>query len=92
MSDSNLSASKGKDSCMMLKPDFCIVYEFKGNGVRLLAITVKLPNAASSQLLGDRSKLGLEMKRMVDEQIIQGSFEPKSFGVSVEGNNCIIIV
>ncbi|OBZ87593.1 hypothetical protein A0J61_04345 [Choanephora cucurbitarum] len=92
LSDSSLSASKGKDSCMMLKPDFCIVYEFKGNGVRLLAITVKLPNAASSQLLSDRSKLGLEMKRMVDEQTIQGSFEPKSFGVLVEGFECTLFV
>ncbi|KAI8367809.1 hypothetical protein EDC96DRAFT_543679 [Choanephora cucurbitarum] len=64
LSDSSLSASKGKDSCIMLKPDFCIMYELKGNDVGLLAIEMNLPNAASSQLLSDGLKLGLTMKRM----------------------------
>ncbi|OBZ80217.1 hypothetical protein A0J61_11734 [Choanephora cucurbitarum] len=73
---------------MKLKPDFCVKYNFKGSSIGLLAVEVKLPNPHSSQVLSDRSKLGLELKRMVDEQIIQGSYEPKSFGVLVEGFRC----
>ncbi|KAI8360747.1 hypothetical protein EDC96DRAFT_513318 [Choanephora cucurbitarum] len=88
LTDSSLTASKDKDSCLMLKPDFLVTYEYKGCDVGLLAVEVKPPNACSSQTLSDRSKLGLELKRMVDEQVVQGSFEPKSFGILVEGFEC----
>lgn len=58
---------------------------FRGANVGLVAIEVKLPNAKSSQLLSDRAKLALECKRMVDEQVLQGSQNPRSFGILVEG-------
>ncbi|KAI8371086.1 hypothetical protein BD560DRAFT_396051 [Blakeslea trispora] len=90
LNDSSLSESKGRDTCLMLKPDFCIMHDFRGDFVGLLAIEVKLPNAASSQTLSDRSKLGLELKRLVDQQVIKGSLEPKSFGVLVEGFECTV--
>ncbi|KAI8324825.1 hypothetical protein EDC96DRAFT_550401 [Choanephora cucurbitarum] len=90
LSDSSLSASKGKDTCKMLKPDFCIMHEYQGEKVGLLAIEVKLPSATSSQSLSDRSKLGLELKRLIDQQVAQGSFEPRSFGVLIEGFECIL--
>ncbi|KAI8364967.1 hypothetical protein BD560DRAFT_448361 [Blakeslea trispora] len=69
--------AKKKDTCLMLKPDFCVMYEFQGNNVGLLAIEAKSPDACSSQALSDRSKLALELKRMVDQQIILGSRDPK---------------
>ncbi|OBZ85387.1 hypothetical protein A0J61_06562 [Choanephora cucurbitarum] len=58
--------------------------------VRLMAIEVKLLSATSSQSLSDRSKLGLELKRLIDQQVPQGSFEPRSFGVLIEGFECIL--
>lgn len=66
-------------------PDFCILYEYNGNDVGLVAVEVKLPKAKISQVLSDRSKLALEMKRMVDEQVLQGFRNPISFGLLVEG-------
>ncbi|KAI8369038.1 hypothetical protein BD560DRAFT_435176 [Blakeslea trispora] len=38
LSDSSRSLSKGKDSCLALKPDFCVMYDFQGENVGLLAI------------------------------------------------------
>ena len=64
-----------------MKPGFC----FLSGGVGFFAVEVKPPNACSSQVLIDQSKLGLELKRMVDQQIIHGSTDPKSFGLLVEG-------
>ncbi|KAI8385747.1 hypothetical protein BD560DRAFT_486735 [Blakeslea trispora] len=49
-----------------LKPKFCLKHNFKGSSVGILAVKVKFPNAHSSQILRDRSKLGLELKRMSD--------------------------
>ncbi|KAI8330399.1 hypothetical protein EDC96DRAFT_569156 [Choanephora cucurbitarum] len=88
LSDSSRSLSKGKDSCLALKPDFCVMYDFQGENVGLLAIEVKLPNARSSQVLSDRSRLALELKRMIDQQVLLGSRKPESFGVLVEGFEC----
>ncbi|KAI8369881.1 hypothetical protein EDC96DRAFT_543045 [Choanephora cucurbitarum] len=84
LSNSSHSASDGKDTCSKLKPDFCVMHKFQGINVGLLAIEVKLPDVCSSQALSDRSKLALELKRMVDQQVISGSRDPKSFGVLVE--------
>ncbi|KAI8352882.1 hypothetical protein BD560DRAFT_408617 [Blakeslea trispora] len=88
LSNSSHSASDGKDTCSKLKPDFCVMHEFQGSNVGLLAIEVRLPGACSSQALSDRSKLALELKRMIDQQVISGSRDPKSFGVLVEGFEC----
>ncbi|KAI8368742.1 hypothetical protein BD560DRAFT_132470 [Blakeslea trispora] len=59
-----------------------------GVGLFFLAVEVKLPDAHSSQVLSDRSKVDLELNRMVDEQIVQGSYGPKSFGILVQGFRC----
>ncbi|KAI8367296.1 hypothetical protein BD560DRAFT_424674 [Blakeslea trispora] len=88
LTGSSRSSSRGKDSCLALKPGFCIMYELKGEKVGLLAIEVKFPDARSSQVLSDRSKLALELKRMVDQQVGLGSRRPQSFGVLVEGFDC----
>ncbi|KAI8387053.1 hypothetical protein BD560DRAFT_420246 [Blakeslea trispora] len=73
LSDTEPSSSNGIDSCHRLKPDFLIMMPFKGSNVGLVAVEVKQPSAKSSQVLSDRSKLALECKRMVDDQVLKGS-------------------
>ncbi|KAI8335994.1 hypothetical protein EDC96DRAFT_579040 [Choanephora cucurbitarum] len=90
LSSSVSSCCDGEDTCKKLMPDFCILYEYNGNDVGLVAVEVKLPKAKISQVLSDRSKLALEMKRMVDEQVLQGFRNPISFGLLVEGYECSV--
>ncbi|OBZ86088.1 hypothetical protein A0J61_05862 [Choanephora cucurbitarum] len=90
LSSSASSCCDGEDTCKKLMPDFCILYEYNGNDVGLVAIEVKLPKAKISQVLSDKSKLALELKRMVDEQVQQGFRNPISFGLLVEGYECSV--
>ncbi|KAI8390122.1 hypothetical protein BD560DRAFT_429921 [Blakeslea trispora] len=91
LSNAEPSSSNGKDVCKSLMSDFCVFYEHNGNDVGLLAIEVKLPEARSSQVLSDRSKLALELKRMIDEQLQQGFKDPISYGILVEGYKCSVV-
>ncbi|KAI8373436.1 hypothetical protein EDC96DRAFT_499302, partial [Choanephora cucurbitarum] len=90
LSDTEPSSSNGIDSCHRLKPDFLIMMPFKGSNVGLVAVEVKQPSAKSSQVLSDKSKLALECKRMVDDQVLKGSKDPRSFGVLVAGYDCLV--
>jgi hypothetical protein len=56
--------------------------------VNLLAIEVKRPGCSGSQVISDRSKCGLELKKMIDNQATFGVKKPMSFGVVVEGYSC----
>ncbi|KAI8347599.1 hypothetical protein EDC96DRAFT_567714 [Choanephora cucurbitarum] len=83
------NSSSGIDSRQKMTPTFLLMTTIRESSVGFLAIEVKKEeNFKSSQVLSDRSKLGLECKRMVDEQVLEGSESPRSFGVLVCGFEC----
>ncbi|OBZ81411.1 hypothetical protein A0J61_10540, partial [Choanephora cucurbitarum] len=81
------SSSSNKDFGLTMKPDFI----FSCGDAGFLAVEVKPPGVRSSQVLTNQSKLGFELKRMLDQQILQGPTEAKSFGLLVEGLKCTFI-
>ncbi|OBZ90055.1 hypothetical protein A0J61_01895 [Choanephora cucurbitarum] len=78
------SNSNDIDSCKRMMPDSLLMMPFRESNVGFVTIKVKkADNCKSSQVLSDRSKLGLECKRMIDEQVLRGSESPRPFGVLV---------
>jgi hypothetical protein len=70
-----------------MQPNYLAYYD--GDvAVNLLAVEVKRPGCSGSQVIGDRSKCGVELKRIIDNQITFGVKRPMSFGVVVEGYTC----
>ncbi|KAI8328224.1 hypothetical protein BD560DRAFT_494408 [Blakeslea trispora] len=85
--------SSNSDEQEELQPDLVVKCEVEKNlFLDVLVMEVKNANARSNQLMSDKCKIAMYLKRMVDEQVAFGVKSPVAIGMKVEGNEVEIYI